>query len=119
MKYLKFEIPESHPENAKPKFLEQFFGKVARKIFPVANPDFEGKIADVKFWMVEYDDENGAPEREIGLNSHQEVVLKMPYKDNYGYWTDNNLLFDDFRKSFSCIEIDSELFEQQWRGFNP
>ena len=29
----------------------------------------------------------------------------MPFKNNYGYWIDNNLVLDDFRKLFTTIEI--------------
>lgn len=27
-----------------------------------------------------------------------QVILKMPFKNNYGYWIDNNLVLNDFRK---------------------
>jgi hypothetical protein len=43
--------------------------------------------------------------------------MKMPYKKNYGYWTDNNMLLDDFRKHFEVSEITKEEFERQWALF--
>ncbi|MBK7855618.1 MAG: hypothetical protein IPJ79_12590 [Bacteroidetes bacterium] len=36
-------------------------------IIPKANPDFEDKIDEVQYWLVECDNETGIPEREIGL----------------------------------------------------
>src|SRR5690349_16007410 len=69
---------------------------VLSRVFPVANPDFESKIEEVQHWLVECNTESGIPLREVGLNANGQVILKMPFKDNYGYWTDNNLLLDDF-----------------------
>ncbi|SDM00114.1 hypothetical protein SAMN05421813_104200 [Daejeonella rubra] len=39
----------------------------------------------------------------------------MPFKYNYGYWIDNNLVLDDFRKQFAAIEISKENFEEKWK----
>jgi hypothetical protein len=35
----------------------------------------------------------------------------MPFKNNYGYWIDNNLVLDDFRKQSAAIEISKDNFE--------
>lgn len=32
----------------------------------------------------------------------------MPYKNNYGYWTDNNLKLNDFKTTFVTSEISAE-----------
>ncbi|MBK7855619.1 MAG: hypothetical protein IPJ79_12595 [Bacteroidetes bacterium] len=42
----------------------------------------------------------------------------MPYKDNYGYWTDNNLLLHDFKEHFVVSEINKDSFEQSWELFD-
>ena len=38
------------------------------------------------------------------------VILKMPFKNNYGYWFVTDLMLDDFRKQFAAIEISRENF---------
>ncbi len=44
--------------------------------------------------------------------------MKMPYNDNYGYWTDNNLVLNDFKEQFKASDITKEAFEQQWILFD-
>jgi len=39
----------------------------------------------------------------------------LPFKNNYGYWTDNNLLLNDFKELFNTSEISKEIFEQHWK----
>ncbi len=98
--------------------INKSFKKVIRgileKIIPKANPDYENKIENVKYWLVECDTQTGIPQREISLNYQEKVILKMPYKQNYGYWTDNHLLMKDFKKLFNASEISKEIFEQSW-----
>ena len=95
-------------------FWKNLLIKILSKILPVANPDFDKKIDDVKYWMIEFD-ETGLAEREIGLDRNSKVILKMPFKNNYGYWTDNNLQFDDFIKTFVCEKIEKKVFEHKWQ----
>lgn len=78
-----------------------------------ANSDYDIKINDVKIWLIEFD-ENDVPIREIGLDENNEAILKMPYEKNYGFWTDNELLYDDFINRFSAVSIDSITFESKW-----
>ncbi len=116
MKYLKFSLPfeANKKEN-------NFFQKIVRStlttILPISNPDFENKIEDVVYWLLEFD-EDDVPIREIGLDKNNEVILKMPYKKNYGFWTDNELLYDDFINRFSAVSIDSIMFEAKWNNLN-
>ncbi|MBD8019098.1 hypothetical protein H9628_11505 [Weeksellaceae bacterium Sa1CVA4] len=91
---------------------------ILTSIIPKANPDFEGKIDEVQYWLVECDNETGIPEREIGLDKEGRVILKMPHKDNSGYWTDNNLLLNEFKEHFNVSEISRESFEQSWELFD-
>jgi hypothetical protein len=86
-------------------------------ILPKANPDFEAKIDKVWVWLLEFEDEQAVPEREIGLDADSVVILQMPYGDNYGYWTDNQLTFRDFQSTFKTDLITREYFEEKWNSF--
>lgn len=92
----------------------RFLDRILSFFIPVSNPDFEDKIFLVSNWLLEFDNENTIPNREIGLDSEGEVILKMPYKDNYGYWVDNNLTYNDFKKLYRCEIIDKEIFYKKW-----
>jgi hypothetical protein len=46
----------------------------------MANPDFDDIIQHVKYWLIECNTETGIPDREIGLDKDNLVILKMPYK---------------------------------------
>jgi hypothetical protein len=119
--YIKFELHQkgfhSEKESSFIRSLKQTTTNLLSRVFPVANPDFESRIEDVRYWLVECDKESGIPQREVGLNENGQVILKMPFKDNYGYWTDNNLLLDDFIERFNASNITSKEFEQHWSTF--
>jgi hypothetical protein len=83
-------------------------------ILPKANPDFDEKIPSVSRWFLEFENENSVPTREVGVNSDNKVLVKMPYVNNYGYWSDNNLTYIDFKKSFKSTTIDVKFFEDKW-----
>jgi hypothetical protein len=116
--YIKFEMPQQQIEFKKERILKKILKGFVKftfsKILPVANPDFENKIDQVKYWLLECDSKTGIPEREIGLSENNKVIMKMPFNRNYGYWTDNNLIIEDFKKSFPVLEISQESFEQLW-----
>ena len=38
----------------------------------------------------------------------------MPFKKNYGYWTDNNLKLEDFQRIFTVEGLDQRIFEKVW-----
>jgi hypothetical protein len=116
MKYLKFSLP-SEVKSKENNFSQKIIGKILKTILPVSNPDFEDKIDNVKHWLVEYDEEN-VPIREIGLDENDKVILKMPYKKNYGFWTDNELLYNDFINKFSAVKIDGVMFKAKWNTLN-
>ncbi len=119
--YIQFEAPEDEGQKSTDKLSKRVLKKalirVLTIVIPKANPDFENKIDAVKHWLVELETETGIPQREIGLDDREEVILKMPYKDNRGYWTDNNLLLSDFKKLFEVQEIDKANFEAKWELF--
>ncbi|WP_050021974.1 hypothetical protein [Chryseobacterium sp. P1-3] len=116
MKYLKFNLPIRTNKKGS-NFFQKIVSRTLKIILPVSNSDFENKIDDVKYWLVEFDEEN-IPNREIGLDENDNVILKMPYKKNYGFWTDNELLYDDFISRFSAIEVDSITFNTKWNSFD-
>ena len=120
--YIQFEAPKSESLKAKDGLIKSSLKKVLvgilTTIIPKANPDFEDKIDEVEYWVVECDNESGIPQREIGLDKEGRVILKMPYERNYGYWTDNNLLLNDFKEHFATSEISKEIFEWKWEMFD-
>jgi len=120
--YIQFDAPKNDSQFAKDGLIKSSLKKamvgILTKIIPKANPDFDDKIDEVQYWLVECDNETGIPEREIGLDKEGRVILKMPFKDNYGYWTDNNLLLNDFKEHFVVSEISKDSFEQNWVLFD-
>jgi hypothetical protein len=120
--YIQFDAPKSDSQTEKDGLIKSSLKKafvcILTKSIPKANPDFDDKIDEVKYWLVECDNDTGVPEREIGLDKEGRVLLKMPFKDNYGYWTDNNLLLSDFKQHFVVSEISKDFFEQYWEFFD-
>ena len=116
--YIKFEVPheesEIKNENVFIRFLKMIVFFVLTKFIPVANPDFEGLFDEVNFWLVECDKISGIPQREIGLDSKGQVIMKMPFKNNYGNYTDSNALLSDFHRDFQVSEISKDSFECYW-----
>lgn len=119
--YLQFQAPENRYQASPGGLLKRSLKKaviaVLATIIPKANPDFEKEIDNVKSWLVELETETGIPLREIGLDDGGKTIMKMPYKDNYGYWTDNNLLLNDFKKHFQAREIEKANFDTKWDMF--
>ena len=121
MKYIKFKIPKSKKEIERDSIFKKYFlngiSLILKKIIPNANPDFDNLIDDVEYWNVECETESGIPEREIGIDKNGIILLKMPFKNNYGYWTDNNFKLNDFIEKFKAIEIEKTEFEFKWESF--
>lgn len=114
MIYIIFENPqESRGQNKK-----SILTKIISLFIPRANPDFDNLIEQTSFWLLEFDDEESIPNREIGLTMDGEVLLKMPHKNNYGYWLDNHLTYSDFKNSFTVNNISKEFFEEKWNKMN-
>ena len=120
--YIQFDAPNYENQTSTDELLKSTFKKlivgILTTVIPKANPDFEDKIKDVRYWLVELDIKTGIPQREIGLDKTGQIILRMPFNDNYGFWTDNNLLLDDFKKSFQVSEISKTSFEEQWELFD-
>lgn len=97
--------------------VENSLTKILSGIIPKANPDFDGKISNVKQWILEVDEEEGTPEREIGLDDNGKVMMMMPWKDNYGFWTDNSVQIDELAKTREMNFVDKEEFDRLWTEF--
>ena len=114
--YLKIDFDESiEPE--KSNLFHTLLEKFLSTIIPKANPDFDNQIQTTNIWLIEFN-EGGIPEREIGLNNDVKTIMIMPWKDNYGYWTDNNFHLQDFMNGFKYGNIENEYFEQRWNQFD-
>lgn len=117
--YIKFEQPKgkSFPEPSKfQKAIENFTAKILTTILPKGNPDFEDLIQEVNFWKVEYDLTENTAWREIGFDRNGNSIVAMPFGENYGYWTDNNLTLKDFEQ-FDLKKIEISEFEKDWTEF--
>src|SRR5690606_28769510 len=113
MKFLLFKSPWEKAENIKFNFIERII--FALKLS--SNPDYDrNKINDAIYWIVEFD-EDGIPIREIGLDENDNVILKIPYKKNYGYWIDNNMKYQDFISHFDAKKIDEKYFNEKWQEY--
>ena len=86
--------------------------RLVRAAIPAASPDFERLYRSVRRWWIEVDDE-GVPQRELGLNSTGEVVVAGPIGRNIGFWTDSAMNF----KIGEYDLISTEAFEAEWSRF--
>lgn len=124
MRYIKITMnkPSGNTINFKTplylKILSRFFDLFASK----QNPDFEGEIKKVEIWLLEfkYNEWNYTDEvnREIGLDSAGNVIVKMPDENNYGFWTDEDVDYEYFKNKFKIQEIPKEYFEKMWNSLH-
>lgn len=115
--YIKFTDPGSHLKQVKKSWWKRAIQILLTSFIPVGNPNFEEKIDEVKQWLIEFKDGDKYPDREIGLDILQQPIIIMPWRRNYGYWIDNNLLLNDFRSLFNAVEISRDEFEKHWNQF--
>jgi len=115
--YIKFKSPGSSAQKLPENISKRLVKVVLTTVAPIANPDFENKIDDVAFWLIEFENDSYYPNREIGLDKFEKPIMIMPWEKNYGYWTDNNLVIKDFRSHFETVEISKEEFEKYWKLF--
>lgn len=115
--FLKFTDPDTRTDKTKRSWWKRFTETALTSFIPVGNPNFEKDIEKVKFWLLEFKDGNQYPNREIGLDILQEPIMIMPWRKNYGYWIDNNLVLNDFKSIFNSTEITEEEFEKFWNQF--
>ncbi len=121
--YLKFNddkvkrSSDDKPKTWLTRTVEKSVEKILTTIIPKANPDFEDKLQDVKEWLIEIDEEAEIANREIGINSKGQTIMIMPFGDNHGYWTDNNLKSTDFIEVFQATTINEKEFTDRWDKF--
>lgn len=77
---------------------------------PRANPDHEPLYPRVRFWVLELDDD-GWPQRELGLDAAGRPLFGAPDDRNSGFWPDMASM------QFGRSELDpipEEAFEALW-----
>ena len=109
MKYLEFRLTNKNKnyenKNLFKKMLFDLLEFLLEKIIPISNPIQSKLIDKVEYWMIEFEILSGNPIREIGLDINKNVIVKFPFKNDYGYWLDNNLTLNDFIAKFETKEI--------------
>lgn len=108
---------DDKPQTWLTRTLKKSVEKILTTIIPKANPDFEDKLRDVKEWLLEIDEDAEIANREIGINSNGQTIMIMPFGENHGYWTDNNLKSTDFIELFKAITINEREFNDRWEKF--
>ena len=114
--YIKFKVPDSETKKVPDKIGKKLPVTELVDDVPVSNPDFIDSIDKVAVWLIEFENDSYFPNREVGLDISGNTIMKMPWGRNYGYWTDNNLVIENFRKNFLTEDIMKEEFEVGWRG---
>ena len=111
----------SHPSNRKEKrkdtnslyaAYKRFLLNAVKKAVPIANPDFKEAIQNVTTWYVEYDDTvYNHVLREIGLDTKNNIIVKMPNERNRGIWADSDFDLSVY-ESFNLTYISKNEFEK-------
>ncbi|MCG8380475.1 MAG: hypothetical protein MI865_13515 [Proteobacteria bacterium] len=86
--------------------------KILLFFIPRANPDIEKFYPLVKSWALEIDDE-GWPQREIGLDINDSPLFFTPNNKNTGFWTD--MAITQFTHE-ELISISQQEFENLWNA---
>lgn len=115
MHYLKIFITSKEDKESNSNSL---FLKLFAFFIPKANPNKEEVLISTKIWLLEFNDLNSTPNREIGLSEEGNFIIKMPTDKNYGYWTDSSLSLNDFKERFQHELIDKQVFDEYWDGGN-
>jgi len=118
--YLKINHPERNSAVQKDSKLKSkivdILIRLLKFVIPEANPDFENLYEKVKYWKIEFDTIEDFTSREIGFNENGYSIVAAPYRNNYGFWTDNNLKLKDY-DNFEPISISEEEFNSDWQEF--
>jgi hypothetical protein len=67
--------------------------RIVQAVVPAANPHFASLYPQVRSWLVEVNDD-GTPEREVGLDAQGLPLVAGPVGPNMGYWTDGSYKFN-------------------------
>ena len=115
MRYFKFAnrlVPNRNDKES--SCMRKFVLFFLRIFLPKANPDFDTLFKYVNIWFIEYDAGEQCVLREVGLDKYDKVIVKAPFKNNYGFWTDNNLTIEEFVTQFNIEYINKSDFEYVW-----
>ena len=115
--YLRFPILKSDYNKTPEAISERLVKEVFNEQAPISNPDFTNILSQVAFWLIEFEDDSYYPNREIGLDANETPIVIMPWKRNYGYWTDSNVVIKDIMSNFAAQEIPKEQFIKNWKLF--
>lgn len=109
------------PSTSAEKHKSQRWRKIINLILffiPKANPEYDELIEDVTEWQLEIDPIDKLPKREIGKDINGNVILILPWRNNYGFWTDEDITIDYFRDHFKAENIDKNTFDKNWNSFS-
>lgn len=115
--YIKFCVTPWTPEF---KRQNEIWRRIAYVIFffiPKANPGFDKIAGDVAEWQLEIHSVDKIAIREIGIDINKRVIVIMPWGDNYGSWTDNEMTLDEYRNQYEVVDIDKSEFNKNWDWF--
>jgi hypothetical protein len=115
--YIKFTDTPAIPEAKKKNRWRIKLVTTILFFIPKANPEYDDLIDDVAEWQLEIDPTDNIPVREIGKDLNGNTILIMPWRDNYGYWTDNKITLDYFKDHFKATSIDKTEFDKYWEAF--
>lgn len=115
--YIKFSILESDRKKVPESISKRLVKEILDHPAPISNPDFVNVISNVTVWLIEFEDDSYYPNREIGLNESGTPVVILPWKNNYGYWTDSNIVMKDFSSNFAIEVIPRKQFAENWKLF--
>jgi len=79
-----------------------------------ANPDNERLYPEVESWAIEIDDE-GWPQREVGLDSSGAPLFRAPNSRNTGFWPDMAAM--QFDKN-DLLPLTESEFTQLWTSLD-
>lgn len=116
--YIKFKVT---PDTLEVKTKNRRWTKIIKTILffiPKGNSDFDDLIGDVAEWQLEIDPNSKLPSRELGKDINGKIILIMPWLENYGYWTDNEITLDYFKEHFKANSIDKSEFNENWNTFS-
>lgn len=115
--YISFDLSESDASIKPETISKRFIRTILESPAPVSNPDFIDQFSNIVTWLIEFEDDSYFPNREIGLNSLGDPIIAMPWKSNYGYWTDSNVVLKDLSFHFHVKGITNTQFKDLWNLF--
>ncbi len=117
--YIKFDSPISNAATTgrMKGLLQKIVSGIVSIFIPKANPDYDGLIDNVAQWLLEINEDDKTPNREIGIDEYGQALLIMPWRDNYGYWSDTGITVDYFKEHFKAVEIYKVDFDNKWDAF--